>query len=179
MIRLALLYLIAALLGLFIQATMIHSSFPAAPAPDLILVLVLILAITYRTVPGLIGAFLLGLLADVASGQFLGPNAAGALVAFGIVGVLASRVFADRIVAVVFIAFFCSLAKSITVITMFTVYLNDNLLGRDLIDIVLLEAAFSALVAPLVLKLMLAGKRSGSGSRTTGTGTFRWSHEMK
>ena len=126
--RLVLTYLTAALIGLLIQSTFIHSSFPAAAAPDFILILVIAVSRQFHTPGGALGAFCLGLLADFASAEYLGPNAAGSVVTFYCVGLIANRVYADRAPAVFIMAFLCSLAKSCVAILMFYLYVKDFVL---------------------------------------------------
>ena len=152
--RMALTFLTAGLLGLFIQSNLIRSSFPAAPVPDFILILVIAVSRYFHTPLGAIGAFALGLLADFGSAQYLGPNAAGCVVAFYIVGLIANRVYADRGPAVFIITFFCSIAKSAVAILMFELYLKDFVLPEGTLRMVLYEALFSALIGPFVLRLL-------------------------
>lgn len=167
MIRLIIVFLVACFVGLFIQAALVHSSVPAAAAPDFILVLVVIIALNYQTVPGMLGAFCLGLLADFASGQFVGPNAAGAIVAFSFVGILASRVYADKGLAVMVITFLSSLAKSAVYALMHALYVNgatDELMQMKVFQLILLEALLSGLVAPIVIRLLSLTKPSSHGA---------------
>lgn len=157
MIRLLMIFSFTCVMGLFFQAALIHSSIPAAPAPDFILILVVITALNYQNVFGMIGAFVLGLLADFASGLFIGPNAAGAVVAFSLIGVIASRVYADRGFGVMLITFFSCLVKSAVYAIMHVVYINGamhEILQLSVLKLVLIEAALTALVAPLLYRLM-------------------------
>ncbi len=154
MLRLILTFLVAGLLGLFIQSSVIRSSFPAAPVPDFLLILVIAVSRHFHTPLGAVGAFALGLLADFGSAQYLGPNAAGSVVAFYIVGLIANRVYADRAPALFIITFLCSLAKSAIAILFFELYLKDFVLPAGSLRIVLYEALFSGLLAPIVLRLL-------------------------
>ena len=65
-----------------IQGTLIKPLSPSAIAPDFILMFVVFLALYHPTAVGMVGAFLLGCAGDFASGEFVGPNAAGCVVAF-------------------------------------------------------------------------------------------------
>ncbi len=172
MIRTIVLFVVAAMLGIFIQATIVHASFPAAAAPDVILILTVILGLRYRSVSGLFGAFLLGILADFASGQYVGPNAAGGIVAFLAVGSIASRVYAERALAVVMITFLCSLIKSLVLVSLFALYIKPDVLNLNLLNMILLEALFSGIVAPLVMKLI--GYPRGTTASVSKT-SFGWS----
>lgn len=182
MIRVWLLFLVACFAGLFIQGSLIHSTIPSAPAPDFILVLVVIVALRYQTVGGVCGVFVLGLLDDFASARFLGPSAAGAVVAFLLVGVIASRVFADRSFAIMLITFICSLAKSFVYVLMYAIYLDNGLAQVAqlyVLQIVLLEALFSALVAPIILKLITVSRQLPRAGHMAGNSSYRWFEEIR
>jgi rod shape-determining protein MreD len=161
LLRVIILFLIACLLGIFVQSTMIHATMPSAAAPDIIVVLVVIIALQYRNISGVVGAFALGLLSDFASGQFVGPNAAAGVVVFGLVGAIASRVYADRSLAFMFIVFVCSLAKSATVGAMYLIYLSqytNQIAQFSTLKVVVVEAVLTSLIAPVVLRLLVLGK---------------------
>jgi len=170
-------FLIFGILGLGIQATIFHSTFPALPAPDVILILVVAISRLYHTRLGVLGAFCMGLLADFASAQYLGPNAAGCIIAFLFVGLIANRMYADKVIAIFFITAGSSLAKSLMAIAMYTFYVPDYTLPPDAIKIVMLEALFSAILAPLVLRFLRINIPSaGFGpARVQNAPVYRWS----
>ena len=178
MIRVLVAFTALCFAGLFIQASMIHSTAPSAVAPDIILILTVILALYFRSVFALVGAFSLGILADFASGLYLGPNAAGCVIVFHVVGAIASRVYADRGFAVGLITFLCSLIKSLVCITFYLFYVEAaylDLLKLTVLRLVFLEALFSGLVSPLVLKVLVLSKQlpqqhHGAGSSSS----FNW-----
>ena len=172
-------FVVLSLFGLFVQGALIHSFFPSAIAPDIILILIVILARQSHTLPALLGAFFLGLLADLASGVLLGPNAAGAVVAFGLVGAIARRVYAERYIAVVILTFVCSAAKSLTAVLMVVLYVGKWTLPQDALRVVLIEAAASALLAPVVLKGMLWVSKVRAPRRLGGVNTLRWSQDLR
>ncbi len=151
MIRAIIIFLLFALVGLFIQSSVIHDSFPSALAPDFILILVVHLGLRFRTVPGLFGSFALGLLADFASGQYVGPHAAGAIVAFCLSGIIANRVYAEKNFALMLIAFLCCLAKSMTFIALLLLYRGAIWSGHELVSSLLIEAALTGFLAPFML----------------------------
>lgn len=178
MLRVSLLFLLVCIMGLFIEAAVVHASFPHAIAPDFTLVLVVILALYYQTVTGVLGAFFLGLLSDFASGQFVGPNAAGSVIVFCLVGMIASRVYAERSIAVLLITFICSLMKSATFIMMQILYVDNafaQIFRLEIGKLVLWEALLSALVAPIVLRLLVWSRQLSHHSRNPGRASFgRW-----
>ena len=162
MTKTILIFAFAALFGLVIQATVVHSLYPAAVAPDFILILVVFLGLQFGNVFGLIGAFLLGVAADFASGKFLCPHAAGCIVAFLSVILISRKVYADHFVTVMFLTFFVSIAKGLTYMVMLMVYVRADLFNFEIGKIVLFESMISAVVAPVVMFLLSIGPFAGS-----------------
>lgn len=175
MIKQIIVFLLFFLVGLFFQATFIHSLAPAAIAPDIVLILIVSLALSYRSVPALVGSFLLGLGADFASGQFLGPSAAGAVVSFMLVVVIANKVYAQKVAAQSILTFLCSIAKSLTYITLIALYTNVSLFSKSTINLILLEALISALVAPIVISVLRWSGAASTARRNSATeSSMRW-----
>ena len=176
--RIIITFVLAALIGLTIQASVVHTSAPAAVAPDFILILTVAIALFYHSPGGALGAFLLGMLADFASAQYVGPNAAGCVVSFVLVGLIANRVYADKVFAVFIIAYVCSLAKNMTALAMYAFYVPEFTFPQGIFRTMLLEALLSAVLAPIVLR-MLRGRVGGSSgaamSKVQTSPAFRWS----
>lgn len=175
MLRVVAVFVVSAFIGLLINATLVHSSFPGSIAPDFILILSVAISFFYHTPLGVVGAFLLGIAADLASGLYIGPNAAGCVVAFCLVGMIANRVYADKIVAVFIITSICSVAKSFTFLLLVFLYVPDRVLPEDILRLVLAEALLSGLVAPLVLRAIRGNALSMSMPRMQGTPSLRYS----
>ena len=154
MIRSFLVFTVAALIGLIIQATLVHTIYPSAVAPDFIIILVTYIALRFRAWPGAIAAFCLGLLADFASGQFLGPNACGAVVGYLVVVGISGKVYAEKQMAMAILCFFASLAKSSVFLVMLFVYLDVAVLTQSVITTCFLEAIISAALSPFVMFML-------------------------
>ncbi len=157
MLRLIAIFTIAALLGLVVQATVVHGLFPSAIAPNFILILVVFLGLAARNSFGAVAAFALGVLADFASGEFIGPNAAGSIMAFLFTALISEKIYADRIPAIAILIFCSSLAKSLTFLVMLRIYLGvevSQLLAAGSLETALLEAVFSALIGPVIVRLL-------------------------
>ncbi len=150
MTRLVFTFIIAIIVGLLVQGTFIKTIYPLATAPDILLVLVVYIALQYRSVGGLISAFFIGIFADFASGQFIGLNSGGSVIAFCFVSYLANKMYAEKNLALVILTFFCSIAKSLTQALMFILYVDINILSGTGIQLMFIEAILSALVAPIV-----------------------------
>ncbi len=163
MFRICFLFFALTVVGLWVQASIVHTSYPSAVAPDIVLVLVVTLAMRHASVYALAGGFVLGLAADFASAQFIGPNAAGSVVAFCVAVLIASKVYADKAVAVCIVAFVCSLAKSAVVLSMLAIHAShlvetSELIRIEVLKVVLLEAVLNALLAPIVARLIYPAK---------------------
>lgn len=178
MMRISTIFVLIALLGLAAAASIVHLSFPGLPAPDFVLILVVALSLYYHNIFGLIGSFLLGLLADFASARYLGPNAAGAVSAFLFVGIVANRVYADKVFAVFIIAFLCSCVKAATAILLLTFCVPHYHVPAEAVGTMIGEAFASALISPLVFRLLrrrAAVPSSGGTSRMQSAGSLRLS----
>jgi rod shape-determining protein MreD len=162
MLKKAILITLFCFFGLFIQSSVIHSNFPGFIAPDFILLVVVIIGLQSPGVGGLFVSFLLGLFADVASGVYLGPQAAGCVIAFCLTIGIAKRVFAEQSFAVASICFWASLAKTSTYLLLLMFYVSPELLTRGSLTILLLEALLTALVAPVFYKMFISKKTRNS-----------------
>lgn len=163
--RITAIFLFFTMIGLFISASVFHATFPAAVAPDFILILGVALAFYFPGKWGLLLAFSLGVLGDFASAQYLGPNAAGLVVAFCLVGMISNRLYADRFIALMILTFICSLAKSLTIFSMYFVFLPDKrTIFYPLFQTILLEALITAIMSPIVLALLRSNKEIANSS---------------
>ena len=152
MIRNIVVFMFATLLGLAVQATLIHSLLPTMAAPDFIVILAFYLGITHKSAGGAVGAFLLGLAGDFATAKFIGPNAAGCVLAFSFVVLLSNRIYAERGPALIVVSFLASVVKSIAALVMIYLYTQATFAPGEVFRTLLWEALFTALVAPLVLR---------------------------
>jgi rod shape-determining protein MreD len=176
MLRTAGTFIVACILGLIFQAVLVHGLVPSAIAPDFITVLVVYIGFHHRSPAGAVGAFALGVLEDSASGQFLGPNAAGAVIAFLVTVAVVEKVYAERTPALIGLVVFASLAKCFTVLGILAVYVRVNLFGPSAVWTMLAEALLSAAVAPLVVKVLQPSRQYSTVQPVTGRESLRWSH---
>ena len=128
MVRLSVVCLVICFIGLVIQSTVFHALSFSVVAPDFILVLVVYLALHHRSVLGVFGAFLLGLAADFASGQFVGPNAAGAIIAYNVALLISQKIYAEHPLALMLISSLCSIAKNCAFAAMIRMYTKIDIL---------------------------------------------------
>ena len=178
MIKAILLYTLVLLIGLFFQSSVISGILPTAVVPDILVVLIVYISLKYRSVRGLFGVYCLGLLADLASGVYLGPNAAGAVVVFACSGILANRVYAERVFAIVFISLVCSICKSLTVVGLILTYTESMWEITPLLKTIVFEALATACVAPIVVKILqfgsVLGKFKSQQTQATRSATGAW-----
>jgi rod shape-determining protein MreD len=81
----ALRVILVAFIVFVLQVTLVHNVKLAGASPDLIMVLLVVLAIDRKPITGIITGFLLGFLQDLGNASFLGMNAlAKSLVGYGI-----------------------------------------------------------------------------------------------
>ena len=85
MIRVFLIFFVLTGLGLFTQGTLLPASQSWFTAPNIIVILILIIGLYVRSISGLLSAFFLGLVSDFANAYYVGPAAAGAVIAYWIV----------------------------------------------------------------------------------------------
>jgi rod shape-determining protein MreD len=156
-VRTVLVFFAAFVLGLLIQATVVHAIVPAAIAPDFIAMLVLFLALRYRHSWGVTGAFLLGAGSDFASARFLGPGAAGSVIGFLICAGIANHVYAERALLLALLGFLCSLAKNAAALLLVALYVRNEILTVNSGMTLLGEALITAVLTPLVVRLMERG----------------------
>ncbi len=160
MFRAVVIFAFACLAGLIVQATLVHSISPYAVAPDFIVILALYLGLRVQSPAGVLGAFLLGVAGDFASAQFVGPTAAGAVVVYGLTVIVSSKIYAEHPFTMGLLALFCSIADSLTYMLMLAVYIDVDMLTAEVLRGIGLEALLTALIAPVVVKLLEASVRS-------------------
>jgi rod shape-determining protein MreD len=158
MIKTPLVFLLFFLLGIFIQATLIHSLFPDVVVPDFLVILVVFLGIRSRNPLGAVGAFLIGVGGDFATARFVGPFAAGSVIAFYLTVFIADHLFSEKGFTVAFTAFVASLAKNVAAGVLLLFYTDFDFFRWKLLSTLLLEALFTALLCPLILKVITWGK---------------------
>ena len=163
-------FTVACFLGILVRATLAHTLYPVVFAPDFILVLVVALAVKYPSSRGVFAAFLLGLVSDFASGQFLGPSAAGCVVAFWLVVMVSTKMYADKAPAVMAVTFLASVSKSLTYLLILVLYADLSVVYRSVLLLVLYEAILTSIFAPIVIHALawkqdlLAASRLGRKS---------------
>lgn len=149
-----LLFFIAFIFGIFIQATLLHSVLPDIVAPDLLMILSVFLGLRARNSTGAVGAFIIGLGADFASAKFLGPSAAGSVVAFAATVFVANHFFSEKWFTVLLTTLIASFAKILTQALVLAAFTEIDLFQFRFLSTALLESFLTAICAPIVIKLL-------------------------
>lgn len=158
MLKSVIVFFLAFLIGLFVQATLVHSFESAWVAPDFILILVVYLGLHHKSPAGAVGAFVLGLGADFAEARFVGPNAAGAVLAFCLTVEISNRIYAEKGPATVLVTVVASATKLVAYALMLMLYTKTNVFSGPFAWTVVKEIVLTALFAPLVMKLLGWGR---------------------
>lgn len=166
-----LLFFVAFVCGIFIQATLLHSVLPDIVAPDLLVILSVFLGLRARNSTAAIGAFIIGLGADFASAKFLGPSAAGSVVAFAATVFVANHFFSEKWFTVLFTTLIASFAKNLTQALVLAAFTEINLFQWQFLTTALLESSLTAACAPIVIKLL--APRYQSAPSYSGRSTLR------
>lgn len=148
-------FLILLAIGLaciWMQATLLRSVLPDACVPNLMLVMAVYLGFYRVSVRGAFEVFLIGVLLDMAAGSLLGPWAAGFIVVFAVLALLARQMFIDSYLAIFVATLFAYFtAKGVYVVLVYE-FRPGGLVGFLSLDTVL-QGLVTAVVAPWVFKV--------------------------
>ena len=149
MIRVFLIFLFFTILGLFIQGTLLPAVYPWFVTPDIILILILVIGLYVRNLRGLLAAFVLGVITDFANAQYVGPHAAGAIIAYWVVIIISQKVYVEHFLGLIVLGFVASFAKLVTYTSLIAIYQGIDLPFLTGVKTVLLEALITALLTPV------------------------------
>ncbi|HUE38209.1 MAG TPA: rod shape-determining protein MreD [Candidatus Binatia bacterium] len=153
------LVMIAAVVGVLLQTTVVHL-LPLGPImPDLVVILCVYLALHEHTVAGALGAFLLGYFVDNFSGNVLGLHAFSMSLIFLLVYLLARQLWMDNVVANVAVVFAASLLKALSIALLLVFYVSADYPWSHLFTTVWFEAAIAAMFTPFVFSVLDGGRR--------------------
>jgi rod shape-determining protein MreD len=141
------------LLGIAAQGAVLHTVAPTAVVPDCIAILVVLLGVKKRSAAGSFGAFLLGLGGDFASGRFLGPSAAGCVLAYCLAVAVANRVYTERGVSLALLTVVCSFVKTATALLMVFLHTKLDIFTVNVLNGIVFEAALTGVLAPMVARI--------------------------
>jgi len=149
----AVVILLLGLVLLIIQETARYYSRPSLDVvPNLLIVLVVLLAFHELTVLGAVLTFILGVQYDIAAGTgVIGPWAGAFVGVFFLTGVLSQRVFSESGISVVFAT---ALATGLSAVIYHLINFKVSTQLPSSAKLILLEALLTAIVGPLLFKMM-------------------------
>lgn len=165
--------LLLALVGIFIQGSLLRYLLPDFAIPNLLLILVVFLGFFEISPIGAILAFLIGAFLDLSSGVLLGPSAGSYTLIFGALAALSTRLFVESGFAVAVTVFLCSIFGNLVYLLLVSQFSPSA--GRSF-GLLFGEAFTSALLAPVIfifLKRILTPKRERSSNRLGPRGRHR------
>lgn len=157
MIKTICIYALACFVGLWVQSTLISTltTSPYTITPDIILVLVCCVGLQIKNPKGALLAFLLGMMSDFASAKFVGPAAAGMVVAYFSVVAISANVFADRALAICGIVFIASLLKSFVYALFLFMYVQDYEFSFQVVQFIAIETLLNVIISPFLIKFLI------------------------
>ncbi|NVN90334.1 MAG: rod shape-determining protein MreD [Desulfuromonadales bacterium] len=151
----AFLLIVSILVAVILQTSVLPLYIDTLFKPDLLLVIMVVLALRVSYGTGVPLAWLLGLLKDVFSGLFLGLGACTYLIIFLVIKSVADRLYAESgflFVITVSAATFASVAINMLLLIMFT---NASTIAYSMLSSLLPHLLFNAFAASLVALLPL------------------------
>ena len=146
-------------LSIVLQSSVVTHALPCGFVPDLLLVVVLLASLRMEGGPSLILAFLSGLFQDFTSGKYIGPHAAGSVVAVYFLLIISRHIYADRFASLMLVCFMCTLVKQVvSYLVVFTFLGLESLTLSGSILQIFFIALISAFIAPLVSRLLFRSK---------------------
>ncbi|MFN8543815.1 MAG: rod shape-determining protein MreD [Candidatus Binatia bacterium] len=156
--------LVAALLGLLLQTTILPSA-PGLPlVPDLALVLAVYLAMFHQGIRGVVGAFLLGYALDTFSGTVLGVNAFALTLVYLAVYMVARTLWTEGGVPAMMVVFLAALLRGVATVAAAALVESPGPVWDQLTRHGVLDAFAAALVAPAVFAFVTWERRLLGGA---------------
>jgi len=143
-----------AVVALLLQTTVLPLASVWRATPDLLLIICVYLGLHQHTVPGAVGAFLLGYLQDAFSGNVVGLNAFGMCLVFTVVYLTSRRLWVDNAISKIVLVFFASLLKTAAILALVALFMSAEGLWRAILGYFLIEAALAAVLSPAVFAVL-------------------------
>lgn len=157
--RLAALFILAAVVALALQSSALHWLMLGALVPDLILILVVDLGLKHHGAGAALLAFAMGLATDALSGSRVGLNAFMVTLVFLLCYELSRHLWVASSSVASIAVFFAVVIKDLGILTVTGSF--NGLGGADpiMIRMILMQAVLTALLALLVFPVLDSGKR--------------------
>lgn len=158
-LRLIGVYVLAAVVALLLQTTVLHQLTGGRVIPDLVLVLCVYLGLHQHDVGGATGAFLLGYLLDSFSGSVVGLNAFAMTSVYLVVYLMSRRLWMDNVLSAVAMVFLATFLKGIAVTVALAAYLSIHRVSLHAAQTLLAEALLAAALTPAVFATLRRARR--------------------
>ena len=156
--KLFLLFFLAAVFLIVLQATLFHL-LPIGPVvPDLILILCVYLGLYHPSVGAAFGSFLLGYSIDIVSSPILGFNAFAMSLVYLAVYLCARSIWLHHPIVSSVVVLLAALVKGATMVMIWAIFMSVDGFWAGAARYILWEALLAALLAPLVFALLRRGQ---------------------
>lgn len=150
-VRKILVVLLIGFIAIFVQGTVLRPFIHASMIPNFALVAVVFLGLHEVTVLGAVLAFLLGVELDLFSGIFLGPWAGSFTLVFGLLALVAQRVFLESALTIFVSVLVSSIVSNLVYLVLI---LQFRPVSGELLTISFVEALVTAIVAPVFFRVL-------------------------
>jgi len=147
------LFTLIALFAVVLQTSVLPVVRIGRETPDLLLIICVYLGLHQHTIPGAVGAFLLGYLQDAFSGGVIGLNAFGMCLVFTVVYLTSRRLWVDNALSKVVVVFLASMVKTTAIVALVVVFMSVEL-WRPILSSLLVDAALAAIISPAVFAVL-------------------------
>ena len=148
------LFSILSLCLLALESSLSSMLFPSKYFPDLAVILISYISLNFAQNTAITASFMLGLIQDLSSGIYLGPNSLGAILSSSCIKSLSKNLFSEQILSTGILIFIASLIKTTT--SFLLIYLFDRSGTSDFLSSLdfVYKAISSGLVGSLVFFLL-------------------------
>ncbi len=157
--RLAALFILAAVVALALQSSALHWLMLGALVPDLILILVVDLGLKHHGVGSALLAFAMGLATDALSGSRVGLNAFMLTLVFLLCYELSRHLWVASYSLASIIVFFAVVIKDVGILAVTGSFNGPGGADPTMMRMILTQAVLTALLALLVFPVLDSGKR--------------------
>lgn len=148
--RSLLIFVVAGVLAVVVQTTLVQRLGFLPAAPDLIVTLCVYLGLHYHTAAGALGAFLLGYLLDTFSGAVPGLYCLTMTLVFGMVYLVSKRLWMENPMSNIAAVALGSVVKIVTVVLYFAIVATRSVNWWFMLRTLTIEALLALVCAPAV-----------------------------
>ncbi len=144
-------FLIIGFVALLLQGALAQVGLPTLALPQLMLLVVIAAAFSGSSAPGVISAFLLGLLLDFSSAVLVGPWAGAFVTVYAGLALVSQRLFLESGLVAAFVAFVATIVAGVFFALLSP---NSDLAALEHVVQIFGQAAVTAVLAPWVVAIV-------------------------